>query len=293
MKMHRHTTSTTRRRCIGSALLSALVLFRFAVPLAFVASLPLAAPAAVISSWGFEALTTTNTGITPIPSAGSLLSDTGNGEFLGVHLSGATVWSNPVGNGSTKSISSNNWSVGDVWQFTSNTTGFNGIMIMFDATSSNTGPRDFKVQYSTTGALGTYTDAPGATYTLVNSAFSGGSQQFTTPPRFLFDFSTIPALDNNANVAFRLVDTSATAVNGGAVGTAGTSRIDNVIVGTNLVIPEPASAAGLLTWIGLTLVASRRRAGPAPAAARARAGRAAYRPGRGAVGATAGAMSDV
>jgi hypothetical protein len=232
--------------CVGGALSCA----------AFISSS--AASAAVISSWNFEGLTVSGTAAaSPSPTAGTLASDTGNGAITGVHASNA-VYSTPAGNGSPKSLSANTWSVGDYWEFTSNTTGFNGIMLLVDATGSNTGPRDFKVQYSTTGTGGAYTDLPGGSFMLVNSAFSSGTEQFTTPPRFLFDLSAITGLDNNASASFRLVDTSTVSINGGTVASGGTSRIDNVIVGTDLVIPEPATAA-VITLLGAPMLAGRRR----------------------------------
>ena len=200
------------------------------------------ASAAVISSWNFEGLTVSSTaGTSPSPTAGTLTSDTGNGELTGVHALATSVWSTPAGNGSTKSISANGWSHGDYWQFTSNTTGNTGIMVLVDATRSSTGPAGFKVQYSSTGAGGTFTDLPGGDYTVAQVTFSSGTENTNSPPRFLFDLSGVTALDNNPNAAFRLVQTSAT---GAATGT---QRIDNVVVGTGLVIPEPTAAAfGLL-----------------------------------------------
>lgn len=212
------------------------------------AAISVAAPmasAAIISSWNFEGLTVSSTPATsPSPTAGSLNSDTANGALTGVHASASSVWSTPAGNGSTKSLSVNNWGTGDYWQFTSDTTGNTGIMLLVDATRSGTGPADFKVQYSSTGAAGPYTDF--ANYTILQVTFSGGLENTNSPPRFLFDLSGVAALDNNPNAAFRLTQTSATGATGG------TQRIDNVVVGTGLTIPEPASAAfGLIAATAL------------------------------------------
>src|SRR6476659_1136687 len=61
----------------------------------------------VIAGWGFEGVTTTNTGQTPTVSVGSPVADSGvltaGSSFTAFHTSSATVWSNPAGNGSTKS----------------------------------------------------------------------------------------------------------------------------------------------------------------------------------------------
>lgn len=212
------------------------------------------AGAAVISTWNFENLTVSGTaGVAPVATGGTLDSDTGNGTLTGVHQQNST-WSTPAGNASTKSLSANTWSAGDYWQFTSNTTGFSGIDLLFDATRSSTGPADFKVQYSTTGPDGPYADLAGGAYTLTVVTFStSGNPNVNTPPRFLFDLGSVPALDNNPNASFRLV-----ALAGGSA-TAGTSRIDNVTVGTNLAIPEPCGAAAAGMAAGLLPLFRRRR----------------------------------
>ena len=80
---------------------------------------------ATLARWNFEAVTTTNTGTTPTVSVGSAVADSGllttGSLFTALHASASTVWSNPAGNGSLKSISSNNWSVGDYYQFSFST----------------------------------------------------------------------------------------------------------------------------------------------------------------------------
>ena len=62
------------------------------------------------------------------------------------------VWSNPAGNGSAKSLSSNNWATGDYYQFTltisdSEFSGLGLSVYRFDQTGSNTGPKDFQLSY--------------------------------------------------------------------------------------------------------------------------------------------------
>ena len=108
-----------------------------------------------IAKWGFDAITTANTGTTVNLGSGSTAADQGvqtsGSSFTAVHSSASTVWSNPAGNGSTKAISSNNWTVGDYYQFVVNTNGYYNISVLFDQTGSNTGPRNFKLQYSKNG----------------------------------------------------------------------------------------------------------------------------------------------
>ena len=49
-----------------------------------------------------------------------------------------------AGNGSTKSLSANNWSVGDYWQLQLSTVGFSGLSLSYDQTGSATGPQGFR-----------------------------------------------------------------------------------------------------------------------------------------------------
>src|ERR1700742_2802043 len=87
----------------------------------------------VLAAWGFEGVTTTNTGTTPVISVGSPAADagvqTGGSAFTAFHASASTVWSNPAGNASVKSVSSNNWAVGDYYQFSFSTSGYTAISI--------------------------------------------------------------------------------------------------------------------------------------------------------------------
>ena len=63
----------------------------------------------------------------------------------------------------TKSFSSNTWATNDYYQFSTNTTGQSAVQILFDQTSSGTGPAAFKVSYSTNGG-GSFTDLPAGSY---------------------------------------------------------------------------------------------------------------------------------
>jgi hypothetical protein len=201
-----------------------------------------AAPAngAVISKFTFESYTAPTTATTSVSGIGA-----DEGTFAGtaqassVHASAAT-FSTPVGNGSTKSLSANTYSQGDYFQFTTPTTGFSGIQLLVDQVASGTGPTSWKVAYSTDGS--TFTDLPGGAYTVSSSvSFASATEKTTNPPRYLFDFSSITGLDNQPSIALRLIDTSATGA------TAGTSRIDNVTIGTNLPVPTPAPEPGVLS----------------------------------------------
>jgi hypothetical protein len=187
------------------------------------------AVASTIATWTFE---------TSLPAtAGPFAAEVGTGNASGNHAVIAT-YSTPAGNGSSHSYSSNSWSAGDYYQFTGSAAGLSGLTLTFDATCSNTGPRDFKVQASSGGP---YTDI-GFSYSLVanatpnpvwNSATGSAIYTITTP---------LPAsLNGQASIGVRLVNVGTVSGNGGVVAGGGTSRVDNVtLAGT--AVPEPASA---------------------------------------------------
>ena len=206
-----------------------------------------ATSATVLAAWSFEGVTTSATpGTTPSVTVGSAAADSGaqtaGSAFTGSHASASTVWSTPTGNGSAKCISSQQWAVNDYYQFLFNTSGFTAISITWDERGSNTGPRDFKVQYSTNGT--TFIDATGvnSTVTIANDTWSAATPNAASTRTL--DLSGVAALNNQPTVYIRLVDNSAISVTGGAVGTSGTDAVDNFIVsGTNgAPTPTPAPA---------------------------------------------------
>jgi hypothetical protein len=149
----------------------------------------------------------------------------GSGTATGFHASAATQWHGTVGNGSTKSLSSNNWAIGDYYQFQTSTLGVmdTALGFAFDQLSSNTGPRDFKLQYSTDNSI--YTDLVDGDYAMVGGSWSSGTN---VPLTHTYGFNLPDSLLNLPNVYVRLAVTGTTSVNGGTIGTGGASRIDNV-----------------------------------------------------------------
>ena len=189
--------------------------------------------AQIISQWNFETNvppTITNNGTGP-----SVTADVGNGTANGLHASAGSDWGTATGNGSSNSFSVNGWAANDYFQFSLSTVGSSNIFITFSQTGSGTGPRDFSLQYSLTGAGGAF--IPFASYAVLENTSGNGGVWSTTLYRpnyqFTFDLSSITGLNNNPNIAFRLVNTSAVSTNGGAVGTAGTSRVDDFYVSAN------------------------------------------------------------
>jgi archaellin len=212
---------------------------------AIVASiLPTRSNAQTIAKWTFE---------TSIPNtSGPYSPETGSGSASGSH-SGASIYTSPAGDGSPHSFSATNWAVGDLWQLSSSTAGYNGIQLEWDQISSATGPKNFDLTYSTDGT----TYLPVLSYSvLANSSPNAWSATtYSAASHFSVDLSTFTDLNNAPTVFFRLADNSTTSANGGTTAVAGTDRMDNFTIE---VVPEPASAA--LVGLGCAaLFAFRRR----------------------------------
>jgi len=215
-------------------------LFTLAVPAVVLLAVAAAVQADVIAGWTFEtsfaAITGSSTDLT------GLSPETGAGTASSHHAT-ASTFSSPAGNGSAKSFSSNTWAVGDYYQFQVATTALQGIAISWDQTSSNTGPRDFTLQYSTDGSsfsdFASYSVLANGAPNTPWSATSARNAAFTLS----YDLSAITGLDNQATVYFRLADNSTVSANAGVVAAGGTDRVDNVTVST---VPEPLTASLLL-----------------------------------------------
>jgi hypothetical protein len=210
--------------------------------IAAVTGLVASAQAAILAQWTFE---------TSIPTtAGPHVAELGVNASTSNALGGTGgTYSNPAGFGSIESFSSNAWDAGDFYQFSTPTLGFQGITFALAHTGSNTGPRDFAVQYSTDGT--TFTSF--GSYTVTNDAWN---TTITPPASLKGAFAAPAAVDNLALVYFRVTQVGTTSVNGGTVASAGTSRVDDVTI-RGVVIPEPATL-GLLAGAGI--LALRRRA---------------------------------
>ena len=190
-----------------------------------------------LAEWTFESSVPTTAG--PHAAEGGLFA--GSSFATGSHASQAVVYSNPVGNGSFESFSSNNWGVGDFYQFQTSTAGYESISFQWDQTRSGTGPANFEVQWSIDGM----NFMTLMNYEVTQVSWSSGSYN----PASTFGAILLPTdADDESNIYVRLVNLS-------EVGTGGTNRVDNIIF-TGRLVPGP----GALALLGLCgLVAGRRR----------------------------------
>jgi hypothetical protein len=144
----------------------------------------------------------------------------------GSHGSAATEYTNPVGNGSLESFSSNNWAAGDYYQFTTSTIGYHTITFGWDQTRSGTGPGSFKVEANFGSG---FVDIL-SQYTVGALSWSSGSH---TPGSVFAPVSLGTAAAEKALITVRL--TSLVQVASG-----GTSRVDNIMI-SGTAVPEPGA----------------------------------------------------
>jgi len=124
--------------------------------------------------------------------------------------------------------------------FSVNTIGFANIFVSFATQGTSTGFNSNQFQYS----------LDGLTFIDFGTPFTPATAFGTTP--VIFDLSAITGLNNNPNATFRIVFN-------GATSSTGNNRLDNIVVeGTNATIPEPTTAALMLTGL-LGLLSLKRR----------------------------------
>ena len=209
-----------------------------------------AASADVIAGWTMPtAVAAATTGSNYTYGAADLGALTSGTSLSGFHAAAATTWSSPTGNGSTYSLSSNNWATGDYYQVSMATTGYSDISVSWDQTRSGTGPSSFSLSMSTDGGANFTTLL--ASYTVVQAGLAGtGTTSWNAVTNQTgFTTTTIIGISaaNKGNIMLRFSSLSTTAA-------AGTNRVDNISV-TGAMIPAP----GAVALIGLAGLISRRR----------------------------------
>jgi hypothetical protein len=195
----------------------------------------------IIAEWTFETSVPTTAG----PHVAEGGAQAGAAAATGFHTDAGVAYSNPAGNGSNESFSSNFWNnVGDYYQFQFSLIGYQNATFQWDQTRSSTGPADFALQWSTDGINFT---------TISNYMVPQINWSSTTfNPLSRFGPQALPInVDNQMNVFIRL------RLNTAVASTAGTNRVDNIIVEARL-IPEPTSA-GLVALLMVAGGTIRRR----------------------------------
>jgi hypothetical protein len=226
------------------------------------------ARADVLAAWTFEVNTPadlSNSAAGPIVAA-----EVGTGSMQGVHANAASDWTTPSGNGSFNSYSVNEWAIGDYFQFTTSSIGYEDISIKWDQASSTTGPGEFSLSYatSTSGPFTTFSD-----YTVLASAAPPAGPASWTSGTYVSAFTynvslaSIAALEDAATIVFRLVmrtnaDSTPTTGTTSTVQTAGTDRVDNVEISGALipdVNPVPLPGSAFVFMFGAAVVGAARK----------------------------------
>lgn len=203
---------------------------------------------AAIAKWTFEGISVTTPSASLNISSGSGIADMGSQTsgslFSSTHASASTVWTNPTGNGSAKSITSDHWAIGDYWQFKVKTSNYKDLQLSFDTTGSNTGPNQFKLQYSIDGT--NFSDI-GSPFAITNDSWSSGSYKSISNKSF--DLSAISDLIDKPSIYIRVVNNSTTAISG-TFGTGGTNRIDNFLISGKVMPQGTLTANGAFCGTG-------------------------------------------
>ncbi|MEO8617630.1 MAG: hypothetical protein ABI600_21055 [Luteolibacter sp.] len=170
-----------------------------------------------LAKWTFETSAPTTGGpVTPEVGSGSASSNTGG------------TFTSTSGWGSAKSWVSSGWNSGEYFQFNTSSTTFSGITVSWQQVGSNTGPKNFQLQYSTDGTNFT----THAAYAVNLSTWNSGTLIAPPADQYSYDLSTVTSLNNAANIYFRLTVVDTVSINGGTVAGGGTGRVDNFTITT-------------------------------------------------------------
>ncbi|MFT0824437.1 hypothetical protein VSK92_08115 [Bacillus swezeyi] len=139
-----------------------------------------------------------------------------------ISLAGANLAGYVLGFGSgSRAINSNRWNTSgeSYWLIQFTTTGYESLTLSSRQYGSNTGPRDFKVQFSLNGT--TWTDVPNAAITVGYNWASG----------YLYETALPEETNHQKLVYIRWLKTSDTSVRAdSSLGTTGSNRIDDIVV---------------------------------------------------------------
>ncbi|MEM6820347.1 MAG: PEP-CTERM sorting domain-containing protein [Verrucomicrobiota bacterium] len=210
--------------------------------------------AATLAYWNFSNLSNFDSAVDNTATSDAALSIVGNSFNTNDSRTYATDTEGIFNLGTSESFvfQSSNGAGWEQWVVSFNTTNFQEIAVGFDVVrrlsgATHGGADAVSVEYQVGGGgFNAFGSSQAITYTSTSGRFDNGVEE--SPTRISFDFSSITALDNTANVDVRFTfDTT------NIFGTDRTS-IDNLEV-TAVAIPEPSSfmmigvGAGLLFWL--------------------------------------------
>ena len=205
-----------------------------------------------LAKWTFETSVPTTAG--PFTAEAGVNAATSSA--LGLHADAATAYSNPVGNGSSESFSSTRWAIGDYYQFSTSSLGYENIRLAWSQGSSNEGPREFNLLYDFGSGFTLFGSLTVIANASPNPVWSSGTHQALYD--LSFDLSAITGLDNQSSIVFRLVDKSTVSANGGTVTTSGTNRVDDFTISADAIgtaaVPETSALLMWATLCGTVLV---------------------------------------
>ncbi|ULO05488.1 choice-of-anchor I family protein [Paenibacillus sp. 19GGS1-52] len=196
------------------------ILSAFMVVIMLVIMLPIstyvnASAAVTVAEWDFIDNPDVTKTLTSFPATGGVAAanTVTLTTYMGVNATGGTI---STYTNSNRSISINGWDNGantKYWQIALSSAGYENLKLDFSSYGSTTGPKDFKLQYSTDKV--TFTDIQDGTYantgTLTKSEF------------------TLPAdVNDNATVYLRFLQTSNVSIVAGTVAATGTSRMSDI-----------------------------------------------------------------
>ncbi|MFD2328564.1 S-layer homology domain-containing protein [Cohnella sp. GCM10020058] len=191
-----------------AAAMAFIMLFSLLVQMVGVQPAAAASPT-TIASWDFDGSSPLATGGTPA-NAGIAKMDVGGGPSSTLsYVTGVAG----------KAISTTNWQAGTgYWTTIIDTDDYSNIVLSWKQYGSNTGPKEFKLQYSTNGI--DYTDVNGAAVSLAPGAWSSLSN------------ITLPAdASNQSKLYLKWLNTSTVAISSAsAVASSGTNRLDDIVV---------------------------------------------------------------
>lgn len=194
-----------------------------------------------IAQWTFEtSIPLTGGPLSPEVGSGSAQSNTGG------------TFSNPAGWATAESWSSNGWNDGEYFQFEVSAVGFTNIGVSWQQTGSNTGPKDFILQYSVDGISFTNFQS----YSVTNDSWNATSAPAASVKSY--DLSSIVALNGDASIFFRITQSGTASIGNATVAATGTGRVDSFTV-TATPVPEPSAFAAVAGSVALGAVALRRR----------------------------------